>query len=93
MIVCGWCNTATAPDLCSYCGRDPALPWTQRGTEPPEATEGHESGGRPALDASQVRQRIRIARKELPDDATQAQLAEALGISERTLARWQKLAG
>lgn len=106
LIVCGWCGqptdseaywetTAFAPaGECRACGHeDPAKPWVQRAKQPPLARAEHEAGGRPALDASQVRQRLRIARKELGQDATNAQLAAHLQISERTLGRWQKLAG
>jgi hypothetical protein len=89
MIECGWCGAATKPGACSTCGRDPALPWQQRAQDPPGFTA--RDAGRPNLDASQVRQRIRIARKEHPD-ATNAELAEYLGISARTLGRWQMLA-
>lgn len=88
MIECGWCGFATeAP--CSHCGRDPELPWIQRGLEAPKVKE---ETGRPTLDPSQIRQKLRIARKEL-NDPTNAELAEHLGISERTLGRWQLLAG
>ena len=106
MIICGWCGQATQSDAywettammpvgeCRSCGHeDPARPWVQRNQKPPEATEGNSQGGRPTLDASQIGQRLRIARKELGPDATNAQLAEHLGISDRTLSRWQKLAG
>jgi hypothetical protein len=90
VIVCGWCASATEPGLCSHCGRDPALPWTQRNTEPPIASAEGEPAGRPKLDAGQIRAKLRIARKDNPD-ATNAMLADLLGISERTLGRWQKL--
>ena len=91
-IVCGWCEGATEPDRCSHCGRDPALPWFQRAAEHPRASEDHASG-RPKLDPSQIRQKLRIAIKELGSDATKAQLAEHLGIDMRTLGRWQKVSG
>ena len=89
-IVCGWCRNGTAPGQCSHCGRDPAVPWLQRDVEPPlaEASEG----GRPRLSPGQIRHRLRLARKELGEGATNAQLAEKLEISERTLARWLRLA-
>ena len=92
VIECGWCGATTAPGRCGHCGRDPALPWIQRAQEPPTARADQETGGRPTLDASQIRQRLRIARKELDPDVTNAALAEHLGISERTLGRWQKKA-
>jgi len=92
VIVCGWCASTTEPGQCSQCGRDPALPWIQRAQEPPRATEtGH--SGRPSLNAGQIKQRLRIALKELGNDATNAELAEHLDISERTLNRWQKVSG
>lgn len=56
------------------------------------AAESHRAGGRPKLDASQIRQRLRIAIKELPE-ATNAQLAEHLDIGETTLRNWRKVAG
>jgi hypothetical protein len=92
VIVCGWCDNSTEPGRCSYCGRDPALPWLQRGLEVPGGTEGREAG-RPRIDAGRVRHRLRLARKELGEHATNAQLAEHLQISERTLHRWQNLSG
>jgi transcriptional regulator GlxA family with amidase domain len=67
------------------------LPWTQRGSEPPLAHPERDTG-RPSLDPSQIKQKLRIAKKEL-GDVTSAALAEHLGVSERTLNRWQKLAG
>lgn len=91
MIVCGWCASATEPGFCSQCGRDPASPWVQRNTEPPQA-EGHDAG-RPKLDRSQVTQKLRIALKELGPDATNEQLAEHLERDESTVRRWRKLAG
>lgn len=92
MIVCGWCNSATEPGLCSSCGRNPALPWTQRGDLPPGAKTGHRPG-RPALDDRQVKQRIRIAIKDLGGSPTMAQLAEKLDVSETTARKWRKTAG
>jgi hypothetical protein len=103
MIVCGWCGkpteakdwetTALTPDAgeCRACGHeDPAKPWLQRGQQPPVANQGRGAGGRPSLDISQIRERVRIARKELGADVTNAALAAHLGIDERTLGRWQK---
>ncbi len=63
----------------------------QRAEMPPEATEPR--AGRPALDASQIKQRIRLALKELGADATNAQLAEHLDIGDTTLRKWRKVAG
>lgn len=90
MIVCGWCSSATAPGLCSTCGRDPALPWLQRGSEPPDVKE--QPAGRPRLDPAQIKHRLRLALKELPE-ATNAELAEHLGIGETTVRNWRKVAG
>lgn len=58
---------------------------------PPEASEAAE--GRPALDASQIRQKLRIAHKELGDGVTKAALAAHLDITPRTLRRWEKVSG
>lgn len=96
MIVCGWCGQPTDPsaDQCGVCGHvDPAKPWLQRDQQPPVATEERAAGGRPQIDASQARERIRIATKELGGNPTKAELAEYLRIDVRTLGRWQKLAG
>lgn len=90
-IRCGWCDHATLPGLCSYCGRNPALPWLQRDTVPPEVIE--QGAGRPALDVAEIRRKLAEARADLPDNHTQASLAAHLDISERTLSRWQKLSG
>lgn len=92
LIVCGWCSWATDPDeRCGHCNHEsPEKPWEQRGETPPLAKDEREVG-RPKLDASQIRERVRIARKELPD-ATNAQLAEHLDVSESTVRRWRKVA-
>lgn len=101
-IVCGWCGKPTGsettsletPVSCESCGHaNPAQPWEQRGERPPMATAASESGGRPRLDPSQVRERLRIAMKELGPSATNAQLAEHLDIGETTLRSWRKVAG
>lgn len=68
------------------------MPWTQRAQEPPTANEGHEAG-RPRLNPAQIRHKLRLARKELGEDATNADVAELLGISERQLGRWMRAAG
>ena len=93
--ICGWCEQSTTDELiCSQCGHeDPARPWLQRGKTIPLSEEREHLGGRPRLEPGQIRQRLRIAQKELGDNATNAQVAERLEISERTLARWQKLVG
>ncbi len=92
MIVCGWCGNATEPGRCSSCGRNAALPYEQRGQNPPTASQSH-AAGRPRLDASQIRQTLRIALKELGANATNAQLAEHLDIGDTTLRNWRKVAG
>lgn len=101
-IECGWCGAATVvaasdvPNACRRCGRDPVVPWTQRAMKAPVVpgpAEDHEPAGRPKLEPGEIRQRIRIARKELGVGATKAALAEKLGISERQLGRWLKTSG
>lgn len=100
VIECGWCgqstNLADPQPLCGHCGRNPVQPWEQRGMEPPPAMPDMPSaaaGGRPHLEPGEIKQRLRIARKELGTGATNAALAEKLGISERQLGRWHKTAG
>lgn len=89
---CGWCGNPTAnPDRCTSCGHvDPARPWVHRGQEPPVIKT--DAAGRPGLDVGAIRRRLREARHALGPDATQAQLADHLSISARTLGRWQKVA-
>jgi hypothetical protein len=91
VIRCGWCGNPTAnPERCTSCGHeDPPRPWVQRGEEPP--TVRTDATGRPVLEAKAIRRRLAEARAVLPN-ATQAQLAEHLDISVRTLGRWQKVA-
>lgn len=100
MIVCGWCGhpagewetTSLMPvgGECRACGHeDPARPWVQRGKHPPELRT--DAVGRPSLDPVAIRKRLHDARTVLPG-ATQEAIAEHLGISLRTLGRWQKLA-
>lgn len=89
MIVCGWCHSTTEPDRCSHCGRDPALPWTQRDELPPVVLT---RVGRPALDAQAIRVRLEQARDSLGADATDAELAEWLAVDERTVQRWRAVA-
>jgi hypothetical protein len=110
MIVCGWCGrpteakgwetTALTPDAgeCRACGHaDPAKPWLQRGRQPPAANEGRAAAGRPSLDISEIRQRLRIAgrdlQKELGRSPTQAELSERLEVDVRTIRSWQKVSG
>lgn len=92
MILCGWCLKPTADVArCGQCGHPgPRIPWDQRATEVPIIRA--EAAGRPALDVKGIRQKLREARTNLGPEATQAALADHLGISARTLGRWQKLA-
>lgn len=89
MILCGWCHSATEPGRCSHCGRDPALPWTQRDEMPPAVISRK---GRPALDEGAVRVRLEQAREAVGQDATDAELAEWLAVDERTVQRWRAVA-
>lgn len=90
-VICGWCGEVAAASSCSTCGRDPAEAWTQRGQEPP--TVRTDAAGRPTLDARAIRARLREARAEIGGDATVARLAEFLGVSDKTVRRWQKVTG
>lgn len=81
-IVCGWCAALTGPALCVACGRDPVLPWTQRGQVPPTEAEAKR------IDA---RRRMAEARRQLGFDATAEQIAEAIGVSPRTVRRWLEM--
>lgn len=92
MIRCGWCDHPTpAGEDCHACGHeDPARPWVQRGKEPP--TVRTDAVGRPTLDTQAIRRRLRDARAALGPEATREALAEQLGVSVRTLGRWQKVA-
>lgn len=92
LIRCGWCDHPTPPDEdCHACGHeDPARPWIQRGRQAP--TVRTDAVGRPVLDAGAIRRRLRDARAALGPEATREALAEQLGVSVRTLGRWQKVA-
>lgn len=90
MIECGWCGHPTQPGPCSYCGRPAQLPWWQRGQEPPTVES---STGRPTLEVTEVRRRLADARQALGQHATNAAIAEHLGIAESTVRRWRKVAG
>jgi methylphosphotriester-DNA--protein-cysteine methyltransferase len=81
MIVCGWCHSDTAPGRCSPSGREPALPWLQRATEPPVVTEA-ERHRRLLTDAT-------AALRAEGADPTTERLAEHLGIDPRTIRRWR----
>lgn len=86
MIVCGWCGQP-ASESCANCGRDPVLPWFQRGLPAPVIDE---AAGRPVLDASAIRHRLAQARDAVGAAATVEQLAEWLAVSPRTVRRWRK---
>ena len=79
MIVCGWCHAETPAGPCAACGRDAELPWTQRGQQPP-AVEAWQQMRR--------RRRLEQVRRDLGPEATVERIAEALGVSDRTVRRW-----
>lgn len=84
MIRCGWCNAETNPDRCGTCGRDPALPWLQRGAMPPEVSEADRfravlSGAEEAIRADGL-------------EPTIDRLADKLDVSPRTVRRWRAVA-
>ena len=90
-IACGYCGHPTPPEGCIYCGRDPALPWFQRGRKPPEVGE-HESG-RPALDERDIRRRYQEAHDALVAagrEPTVEAIAERLDRSPRTVREWRQ---
>lgn len=84
MIACGWCGQPTEPGpACSSCGRDPALPYLQRGLEPPG----------PDLHARE-RRLLADATADLTERGikpTAQALADRIGQSERTIRRWQQM--
>lgn len=89
-IACGWCGHPTCRERCLYCGRDPVLPWTQRGLVPPEVTE-HEPG-RPSLDERDIRRRYQEAHDALVAAGrkpTVEAIAEQLDRSPRTVRDWR----
>jgi hypothetical protein len=91
-IVCGWCRHPTPADRCDYCGRNPAVPWLQRGQAVPVAD--HDQGaGRPALDAREIRLAYDAARVSLVaagHEATVEAIAEKLDRSPRTVREWRR---
>lgn len=90
-IACGWCGHPTTPAACLYCGRDPSLPWVQRGQAPPVVPEHAE--GRPALDERDVRRRYEEARDALVAEGrepTVEAIAERLDRSPRTVREWRQ---
>jgi len=84
MIECGWCGQPARPDRCGNCHRDPALPWVQRGQEPPAPDT-----------ADAVRRRLAAAGSDIEaqgNRVTAERLAEQLDVSPRTVRRWQQMA-
>ena len=94
-IVCGWCAHATPPGPCDYCGRDPVVPWLQRGAAPPSADHDPDQG-RPALEPREVRARYDEARAALVAagrEPTIEAIAERLDRSPRTVRAWKQRFG
>lgn len=87
-ITCGWCGRAAEPSRCGYCGRDPGLPYVQRGVAPPAVVS--KDVGRPALNEHRIAQKLAVAVEEIGPDATVEQIAELIGVSPRTIRRWKK---
>lgn len=84
MIVCGWCGAGTEAGACRSCGRDPAVPWLQRGQTPQAFDAATER-------VKEQQSRLAAARRALTDAGvaiTNAALAEELGVDERTVRRW-----
>lgn len=91
MIRCGWCGQATNPGRCGACGRDPEVPWFQRGMGAPAVSV--EAPGRPALDVADVRHRLAEAKAEIAAAGrrvTVEALADVLDVSPRTVRRWRE---
>jgi len=82
VIVCGWCAHLTNPEACGSCGRDPSLPWSQRGLPPPGESDARRDD---------ARRRLAEARRSLGPDATAERIAELVGVSPRTVRRWQEM--
>lgn len=83
MIVCGWCGRPTRDvPACDRCGHvDPRLPFIQRGLPVPSETEVR-------------RRRLHEAEAALRaegEEPTAERLAEMLGVSDRTVRRWQQM--
>lgn len=84
MIVCGWCGHPTKPETCETCGRDPVVPWEQRGLAAPKFDPAAER-------AKEQAARLTAARRALIEAGakiTNAALAEAIGVDEKTVRRW-----
>lgn len=94
-IVCGFCGSPVefGAALCSNCRHDPLTAYVQRGQEPELIEEG---AGRPTLDLADTRHRLQQATADLKAmgrAVTVAHLADHLGVSDRTVRRWQQMAG
>lgn len=76
LILCGWCGVPTPAGACASCGRDAVLPWTQRGTTPPQADT--------------PTRRLAEATAALGSDATIERIAEFLDVDPRTVRRWRQ---
>lgn len=91
MIRCGWCGMPTGDgSICGLCGRDPGLPWRQRGK--PVPVIGHHDAGRPPLDAHTIRSQYGAARLVLlaaGRTPTVEAIAEELGRTPRTVREWR----
>ena len=91
-IACGWCGRATGGvPPCGHCGRDPWLPWTQRGLDAPQQAE--HAPGRPTLDEEDVRRTYREAHAALVAEGKQPTveaIAERLDRAPRTVREWRK---
>lgn len=91
-IVCGWCGGPTVNGgTCDQCGRDPRLPWTQRGRAPQELPDT--LAGRPTLDAAGIREAYAAARMALTAagrEPTVEAIAERLDRSPRTVRDWKR---
>jgi hypothetical protein len=83
MILCGWCGAPTTVGLCLSCGRDAALPWAQRATEPP--TVESRGSGRPQLTAAEAAKRLAAAGPHASDEA----VAIHWDVDPRTVRNWR----
>lgn len=94
-IICGWCNGATVNGgTCDQCGRDPCLPWTQRGRPPRVLPDP--PAGRPILDGPAIRDLYASARAAIlasGHEPTVEAIAERLDRSPRTVRDWRRRFG